>query len=269
MVPTATLRVFEPLDAFSGGESEYWQRYVAEGRSGGRARRIWLSRETGVQGMIATAVAEREHADVLVRDGRTFVCPHRTRLRLLAAVLAFRRTMPAEAVAAFMDEDDIERAVANLERLRSEHPEWRNHILLSPWEIPLRWFVLYDDTERELVDRRTHLGIRYETSMEAARRRAHLALGVLRETMLDDGVVGLVTELASWLESFHEDARLVLDYAGVARLFPAEQILEDRSAAEIWGAIAALDEGDPDRATAFYGVVAERWSRARARQSSN
>src|SRR5262245_45976018 len=97
MVPAATLKVFEPLTAFEDGERSYWERYVAGGTVP-PADTVLLSREHGLNGATATLVAEAEHADILDRNGAIFVCPHRTKLRLLASVLAFHRSIPAEVV---------------------------------------------------------------------------------------------------------------------------------------------------------------------------
>jgi hypothetical protein len=264
MVPYAALKLFEPLSAFGGDERAYWRAYASSGEEPRRVPAVMLSRESGL-GTIATLIEEREQADILAEDGQIYVCPHRTRLRLLASVLAFRRTIPAEVASAFMPEGEAERAVEELERLRAEHPKWRTHILLSTWEVPLRWFVPFSDEDRSIQDGR----IRYRTSMPSAMSRTHRALGVLRTALPDPGVVGLVADLARWLEEFDPASIVLLDYGGVGRLFSVSAQEADHSAADIGAAIEALEAGDPEGSAAFYSRAAERWGSVRARESSN
>ena len=269
MVPAATLKVFEPLTAFEGPERAYWERYVAGGTEP-PADTVLLSREHGLSGATATLVAEHEHAEVLDREGRIFVCPHRTKLRLLASLLAFRRSIPPEVVGAFMPEDEVERATEGIEALRNSHPGWRNHVLESTWEVPLHWFVPFADEERRST--RTDSGrrsLRYETTVRGARERSVHALEVVRATLPNPAVIAPLAGISRWLEDFDSAGIILLDYAGVGALLPSEELRRDHTAREIWASIRALSEGDGDRAAAHYMVAAERWAGVRRRETLN
>ncbi len=269
MVPAATLKVFEPLAAFDANERAYWERYV-EGGTVPPADSLLLSREHGLRGETATALAESEHADVIERREAKYVCPHRTKLRLLASLLAFRRSIPAEVVTSFMPDDEVERAADGIDAIRTTHPTWRNHVLESTWEVPLHWFVPFDDAERELIE--DPLGsrtIRYETIVRAAAERSARALEIVREMLPNPGIIAPVAGLARWLEDFDPAGVLVLDYGAVGSLFPSEELARDRTAHEIWASIKALSEGDGDRASAHYMVAAERWAGVRRREAWN
>ena len=268
MVPAATLKVFEPLAAFEAGERAYWQRYVAGGTVP-PADSLLLSREHGLRGEGATALAEAEHADVIERRGALFVCPHRTKLRLLASLLAFRRSIPAEVVTSFMPDDEVERAADGIEAIRTTHPTWRNHVLESTWEVPLHWFVPFDDGERAVLDTPAGPSIRYETIVRAAAERSARALEIVREMLPNPGIIAPVAGLARWLEDFDPGGLLVLDYGAVGSLFPARELTQDHTAHEIWASIRALSEGDGDRASAHYMVAAERWAGVRRRETWN
>ena len=269
MVPAATLKVFEPLSGFDDDERLYWEHY-ASGSKTPPPRTILLDRESGLEGATATLVADREHGDVIDRRGVVFVCPHRTKLRLLASILAFRRSIPAEVVRAFMPEDEVDRAAEEIESLRSAHPEWRNHILESSWEVPLHWFVAFDDAEREIVDDPDgSVGVRYETVLRAARERCDRALEIVRDRLPNPAVIAPLAGLARWLEDFGEVGLLVLDYGEVARLMPERALRQDRTSRDIWASVQALAEGDGDRATAHYMAAAERWSSVRRRETLN
>jgi hypothetical protein len=269
MVPAATLKIFEPLSAFDDDERAYWEGY-AHGDALPPPRTVLLDRESGLEGATATLVADREHGEVLDRRGTMFVCPHRTKLRLLASVLAFRRSIPAEVVQAFMPEDEVERATEEIESLRSAHPGWRNHILESAWEVPLHWFVAFDDAERQLVKYADGaLGLRYETIVRGAYERCSRTLAIVRETLPNPSIIAPLAGLERWLEDFDGAGLLVLDYADLARLIPRKALVQDRTCRDIWGAVRALSEGDGDRASAYYMVAAERWSSIRRRETLN
>ena len=269
MVPAATLKVFEPLSAFDEDERAYWEHYAAGGEAA-PPRTILLDRESGLEGATATLVAEHEHAELVERRGVTFVCPHRTKLRLLASVLAFRRSIPAEAVRAFMPEDMVDRAEEEIESLRMAHPDWRNHILESAWEVPLHWFVAFDDAERQLIQNADgSLGVRYETLLRAARERCARVLSIVRDTLPNPAVIAPLAGIGRWLEEFNDVGLVALDYGDVARLIPAETLESDHTSRDLWAAVRALSEGDPDRATAYYMNAAERWSALRRRETWN
>src|SRR5438270_7656890 len=189
MVPAATLKIFEPLTAFDEHERAYWERYVAL-RTVPPADTVLLSRERGLSGPTAVLVTDDEHADIVERDGKTLVCPHRTKLRLMASILAFRRSIPAEVVAAFMPEDEAERATEGIEELRNDHPGWRNHVLESTWEVPLHWFVPFDDGERRFTQPRgRRASLRYETSIAAGLERSERALEIVKATLPNPAVI--------------------------------------------------------------------------------
>lgn len=266
MVPTAYLKAFEPIEAFDAQDRELWAAPVAPGPV--RVRRIFLSARVGLQEILGASTGP-ETAEVLHRDGRTLACPLRTRLRLLASVLAFRRTIPAEIAPAFMSEMEFRRIVEALEGLRDANSSWKNHILQSSWDIPLRWFVLFEDAERSVLMEDGIETARYETSIQTARTRVRKALTVLRATLPNPAVVGMVAELSTWLDQFDRDGVVVLDYGEVSRLLGPGGLDEDHTARDVWAAIACLEEGDTERAAAYYGAAAERWSRARSIESAN
>ena len=269
MVPAASLKVFEPLTAFEEVERAYWERYVAGGTVP-PADTVLLSREHGLSGATATLVAESEHADILDHGGRVLVCPHRAKLRLLASVLAFRRSIPAEVAGAFMPDGEEDRATEGIERIRSDHPGWRNHVLESTWEVPLHWFVPFHDDERRFEHHRGRpASLRYQTAVADARERTGRALEVVRQTLPNPGVIAPLAGITRWLQDFDGDGVLVLDYAGLGGMLRIEELRTDHTAREIWASIRALSEGDGDRAAAHYMVAAERWAGIRRKETLN
>jgi hypothetical protein len=269
MVPAASLRVFEPLSAFEARERAYWTRYAAGGTVA-PPDTVLLSREHGLRGPTATLVAEHEHADVIERADVTFVCPHRTKLRLLASVLAFRRSIPSEIVGAFMPDDEVERAADEIETLRNDHPQWRNHVLESTWEVPLHWFVPFEDGEREVrKTRRGRPSLRYETTVGRALERSQRALEIVRVMLANPAVIAPLAGITRWLEDFGPDGLLVLDYGDIGGLVSDVDLHRDHTAGDLWASIRALSEGEGDKAAAHYMVAAERWAGVRGRETWN
>lgn len=248
-VPHASLKIYEPLDAFDPAERAKLLASV----SAPVPASVVLSRSSG---LAETRIEER--ADVIERNDRVYVCPHRPRLRLLASLVAFHRSIPEEVVGAFMPAEEPDRAIDELESMRAKHPSWRSHILTSTWEVPVRWFVAFDDSERE-IDADAGV-LRYRTSMALARARTSRALDAARSATLEGGVTALVSELARWLSAFHDDSVVELDYGDLARLVHAHDLHRDRSAKEIQVAVTALASGDLLKATASYMRAAERWA---------
>jgi hypothetical protein len=94
-------------------------------------------------------------------------------------------------------------------------------------------------------------------------------VAILQELMEDAEMVVVAEELRGWLHGFDTDSLVQLDYAGLARALPFEALAEDNSAAEVWEALEALEEGDLDRSSELYRGLSERWAVLRGRESSN
>jgi len=140
-----------------------------------------------------------------------------------------------------------------------EHGSPRQHEQISTWSVPLRWFVLVDADDRELVLDPTHRVLRYRTEISKARRRAHRALSVLRRAVGDVPISEAVEESARWLEEFHPRSIVELDYGGLASVLPDDVLTADDSPELVAKGLAALAKGDADSATAAYEHLVERW----------
>src|SRR5688500_4014916 len=146
VVPSAFLRVFQPLDAFDREEQLRWERYLLTNRwVPGRRLRYLDHAEDGL-GIIAPA--EGEHAEVRVVDGRTYVSPWRMRMRVLAAALAFREAKPLELAERFLSKKDAKRVARELNRLRRRDPLAVAFCHQSPWHVPIRGLVLFAEGGR-------------------------------------------------------------------------------------------------------------------------
>jgi hypothetical protein len=268
MVATSFLRVYQRAESFSDVE-----RYVLLNRPEpreavlvGTARR-WLIASALPLGEANSAVGEGAYVR-RVGDA-VFLCPHRTRLRMLAGLLAFRDSVPEQVADAFVPEEEARRATHELATLSRIRPDIRSHIVHANWHVPLRWFAAFDGRQRVLVEDRDGLRIRYESDLGEARNRLAGALGVLETSGLDEHVAGAVRELLGWLEVFEGDGLLELDYGSVAGLFPPEALVEDDSAAQLQTCLNYLFVGEGPRAARVFEDLSRRWTAARALEAVN
>ncbi|MFJ3141525.1 hypothetical protein ACIPJM_03575 [Streptomyces halstedii] len=274
LVPYASyLRVYEPLVAFQEPERSHWARYA--GRPGRPTAQDELRRS--LADLVPTppvAVPERESGDAFVAeiDGVVCVCPWRTRMRGWLALEELEGLFPANVLDVVLPPVVRAQAAADHERWAERNPDARPWIRTTVWHVPVRWFVLFTDEEREYVAAGEGDGrplLRYRTPMVQARRRLARALRTLRETVDEGPLTEGLVDVGRWLEEFHPKALVELDYGGLVHALSGELLAADRSAADVAEGIAALRDGDGDAAGVAYGRLVERWSAVRERRSAN
>ncbi|WMX45940.1 hypothetical protein RGF97_15290 [Streptomyces roseicoloratus] len=276
LVPYAAhLRVYEPLVAFPEPERGHWARY---------ARRADLP---GAQDELRRALADlvpvppvpvpvHESADAFVTtvDGTVLVCPWRTRLRAWLAMGELTGgTLPAPVLDAMLPPVVRAQAAADHERWLERNPDARPWIRGAVWRVPLSWFAVFSDEEREYAPGDRAAGeapvLRYRTPMAQARRRLARALKALRGAIAEGPMTESLVGVGRWLEEFHPRALVELDYGGLVHAVGAEALAADRSAADVAAGIAALRDGDGAGAEEAYGRLAERWRAVRDLQFAN
>ncbi|MDB1085997.1 hypothetical protein PJ985_00155 [Streptomyces sp. ACA25] len=272
-VPYASyLRVYEPLAAFPEPERSHWAGY---------ARRTDLPDEqdelrlalTELLAVPPRAAPAGESADAFVTevDGVLCVCPWRTRLRAWEALSEVGHwMMPGPVLDAALPPAARERAAADHARWRERNPDARPWIRSALWHVPIRWFALFTDEERDF--RAAEAGasgapvLRYRTPMVQARRRVARGLKAVREATPEGPLTEALTDVGRWLEEFHPRSLVELDYGGLVHTLSEEQLAADRSAREVAEGLAALAQGDLERAGEIYEEVTDRWMTIRERQ---
>jgi hypothetical protein len=267
VVPSAELRVFQPLDVFPADERADWERFIVGGgplRAGRVSYRQWV----GQHGLGVLMPIERDAASIRVVDGAYYVCPWRMRLRVLSAMLAFREAAPIEGAQHFVPDRQRRRAARELSRIRRRRGGGISFVLQSPWHVPVRWFVLFEDEERRLEPLGDGHRLRYRTTVRKAVRRAERAIPVLRRTDLGP-VADVIVELVEWLAAFDTRSLLELDYGGLARILTWDELDDDHSAREVQDAIRALGAEEFSHAADVYQSVVARWAELRGHESLN
>ncbi|MBT2403468.1 MULTISPECIES: hypothetical protein [unclassified Streptomyces] len=267
-VPYASyLRVYEPLAAFPEAERAHWADYARRGVAPTAQDELRRSL-TDLVRVPVVAVPVHESADAFTAEvgGALLVCPWRTRLRGWLALQELVAEFPRPVLDAALPPGVRRRVTDDYEAWRARNPDARPWIRTGVWQVPLRWFVLVADEEREYLPGER---LRYRTPMVQARRRLARGLRTLREA---DGYAGLaegLVEVGRWLEEFHPRSMVELDYGGLLHALPADGLAGDRSARDLAAGIAALRAGDAEGAAEAYGELADRWRAVRERLFAN
>ncbi|MFJ2935459.1 hypothetical protein ACIO8G_22190 [Streptomyces sp. NPDC087219] len=292
LIPYASyLRVYEPLAAFPEPERTHWARYARLPRTPGAQEELRRSlADLLPTPPVPVPVHESGEAFVALLDGVVVICPWRTRLRGWLALQELAGQFPEPVLDAMLPPVVRVQVESDYERWLSRNPDARPWIRTAVWQVPLRWFALFGDEDREYEPGERPSGaeeagegegaggaggagkapvLRYRTTMAQARRRLARALRALRES-IDDGPMteGLI-EVGRWLEEFHPRALVELDFGGLVHAVPEEWLAADRSAAQLAEGIAALRAGDGERASDAYGRLAERWRTVRDLRFAN
>ncbi|HEX6869927.1 MAG TPA: hypothetical protein VF163_02415 [Micromonosporaceae bacterium] len=260
------LRVYEPLSAFDRQRQMYWRRYVHDGRAVTPAEGPVRQRTAVLEALGATWTRLPDLPDdayVLQEEDTTLICPWNLRVRVAEAALEARDGVPPVLADAFIPPAlaGLAQAVVsdwNASAQVSEHGG-RQHEQVSTWSVPLRWFVLVEQAERELVLEPGRRVLRYRTEISKARRRAHRALSVLRKSVGDVPISTAVEEVTRWLEEFHPRSIVELDYGGLPEILPDDALIQDDSPELVAQGLAELAQGDAEAATATYEQLVERW----------
>ncbi|WP_097868709.1 hypothetical protein [Streptomyces sp. rh34] len=274
LVPyTSYLRIYEPLAAFAEPERSHWARYAQREELPTAQDELRRSlADLASTPPVGVPVHESGDAFVTELDGVVCVCPWRTRLRGWLALEELGGMFPANVLDIVLPAVVRGQAAADHARWQRLHPDARPWIRTTVWQVPVRWFVLFRDEEREYVAAGGEGAgpvLRYRTPMVEARRRLARALRTLRGHVSEGPLTEGLVDVGRWLEEFHPRSLVELDYGGLVHALPAERLAGDRSAADVAEGLAALRDGDSEGAGEAYARLAERWRAVRDLQFTN
>ncbi|GGJ43218.1 hypothetical protein [Streptomyces brasiliensis] len=276
IVPYATyLRVYEPLAAFPEPERGHWARYAR--RPDRPSYQDELRRSLAdllPTPPVPVPVHESSDAFVLDVEGVVCVCPWRTRLRGWQALGDLAEEFAPPLLDAVLPPVVRRQATQDYERWLVRNPDARPWIRTATWQVPLNWFVLVSDEEREYVKGSSDPGeepsvLRYRTPMVQARRRVARGLRALKDAIEEGPLIDGLVDVGRWLEEFHPRSQVELDYGGLVHAVPADELEGDHSAADVAEGIDALRRGDGAAAGEAYGRLVERWRSVRDLRSAN
>jgi len=183
-------------------------------------------------------------------------CPSQLVLRAGLAANALMEGIHGPLAEMLIPEEQRDKHQERIDQVKARDGSIRVHTRASTWGIPFSWFSLFMDSDRKDV---VESGGRILTvrvwapiteAIERARYAvAHLALAAPDLDMLDD-----LAQLTEWLEQFHVQSMVELDYGAVA-----DKVYPDESPMDIRLGIECLAEGDMTGAAAAYRRLASRW----------
>lgn len=194
-------------------------------------------------------------------DGRRLVCPRNLRLRVLESTVAFANAFRGLG-AGLIPEGAAQAADRELKSYHRSNPEHRSHILTSAWHVPVRWFIAFVASEKEVYEGPSGPRLRYRTHMGLARTRVGRAYDVLTQLAVFNGPAEELHHVMGWLQPFPDDAMLELDYGEVSDLFDPQELVFDDTCDLVNQSVDALEAGDMMRAGECYGRVVTRWAPA-------
>ena len=183
-------------------------------------------------------------------------CPSQLVLRAGLAANALMEGIHGPLAELLIPEEQRDRHQERIDLVKARDGSIRVHTRASTWGIPFSWFSLFMESDRKDV---VEAGGRILTvrvwapitdALERARYAvANLALAAPDLDMLDD-----LAQLTEWLELFHVNSMVELDYGAVA-----DKVYPDESPMDIRLGIECLAEGDMTGAAAAYRRLASRW----------
>ena len=188
-------------------------------------------------------------------DGLLY-CPSQLVLRAGLAANALMEGIHGPLAQLLIPEEQRDRHQERINDARAHAGLGRVHTRASTWGIPFSWFCLFQESDpTDVVEAEGHIvTVRIRASIADALERvryavAHLALAAPDLDMLED-----LTQLTEWLELFHPESVVELDYGAVA-----DKVYPDDSPMDVRLGIECLAEGDMTGAAAAYRRLASRW----------
>lgn len=287
----AYLRVYEPLSAFDSDVADRIRESIQIGQIdystvGDRERDLWFRSQmsqppTLLPGELANgSPSPRALRDVLflattsvpgLVGAEPLVCPLDVRARSAAALVGFLTTShPSLREVALTARPETVREKAA--RVLAELPSGAVHVVSTTWTVPLPWFTIVDPARRHVVlatqdDPRRR--VCWRVTMADARARVTRAHDLAAKTMGDQGPTKVLEDTGRWLEHFHEQSAVELDYGGLVQLLTDEQIEEDTSAADVNAIVAALEREDVEEIATRFEKLRDFWGELAVRERFN
>lgn len=290
---SSTLRVYEPLEAFPDEQQESLRTAGARAESRaavenaellaslGRITRpggdpfptgqtdlvrvLAVSGSDGASGRAGNAgpgtagspgAVPDDAADGAVLPARQLYCPSQLVLRAGLAANALMEGIHGPLAQLLITEEQRDRHQERIDQVKAREGIRRVHTRASTWGIPFSWFCLFQESDpTDVVEAGGRIvTVRIRATIGTALNRvrhavAHLALAAPELDMLED-----LTQLTEWLELFHPDSVVELDYGAVA-----DKVYPDDSPLDVRLGIECLAEGDMTGAAAAYRRLASRW----------
>lgn len=256
----ASLRIYEPLSAFEAADRLRWD-VVKLSDSKSLEQVDALQRVASLQ----LPTSRPDGAHIIDLDGIRYVCPWSTSVRAWATLNDFRSSTVSTLVPFFIPNSYQEALEDSVDFATSKVP----HIISQTWVIPPRWFALFETHERERGHDKVGAYVIARTEIAKAIGRGKTTHNAIKSAFGEGPVEQELLDLIDWLEMFHPNSIVELDYGGLAdylEIALAEEggLEADTSIEDIQTSIAGLTVGDGAIAGQGYERLITRWRKVAA-----
>jgi hypothetical protein len=259
----ASLRVYEPLESFDPRDQHRWGQ-IAITEATGYEEQLQSLRRLVIPGSINTS---NDGAHVFDHDGRRYVSPWSTARRCWAALNDFKSSLPSSVIPFFIPQS----AENQIAEGGEDHENKIPHILTETWMIPPRWFALFDPEERLRGSNELGAFTIARTAIDSAKKRCINAHMAVRKAFGPGPVEEELIQLLNWLNVFHPQSIVELDYGGLAVYLEGvmkadgeDGLNADSSIEDVHQSIGGLAAGDGAMAGQGYERLVSRWRRVAA-----
>ena len=263
----ASLRIYEPLSAFDPVDRLRWTSIDSTDDSRTAEQSLALRRIIFPE----PPAGRPDGAHVLDVDGIRYVSPWSTANRCWAALDDFKESLPSSITPFFVPPSLEEVITTGVDVLEDRVP----HIITENWVIPPRWFSLFIPEERVRGEDEDGIYSFARTTMAKARERAERSHEIVLGAFGQGSVEQEIENLLDWLELFHPESLVELDYGGLAgyldgslRAQGLDGIGDDSSIEDVAHSLAGLAAGDGAIAGQGYERLVTRWRSVQAIESS-
>lgn len=259
----ASLRIYEPLSAFEAADRLRWDTLDVLNPESSKTleQRSALARATTLK--LPNQIPDGVH--ILDLDGERYICPWSTSVRTWAALNEFKSGIPLTVVPFFLPNSFEEALLGSIDFSTSKVP----HIISQTWNIPPRWFALFETHERSRGHIKDSAFVINRTNISKAISRAKSTHNIVRSAFGEGPVEQELLDLIDWLEMFHPKSIVELDYGGLADYLELALANEggldaDTSIEDVQSSIAGLASGNGQIAGRGYESLVTRWRKVAA-----
>ena len=254
----ASLRIYEPLSAFDSLDQLRWQSIDANNDNRKEEQALALRRLVFPE----PPAGRPDGAHVLDINNKRYVSPWSTATRCWAALDDFKESLPSSITPFFISSALEEVITTGVDLIEDRVP----HIITETWVIPPRWFSLFTPEERVRGEDDDGPFSFARTTMAKARERAMSSHEIVLGAFGQGPVEGEIENLLDWLELFHPESLVELDYGGLAAYLDAslraqgkDGLDDDTSIEDVAHSLSGLAAADGAIAGQGYEKLVSRW----------
>jgi hypothetical protein len=259
----ASLRVYEPITAFSSDDQARWSQIAVTSPTGWDEQRIALRRAA----VSDPHTIKPDGVHLLEFDEKKYVSPWSTAARCWAALEDFKSTLPP-TLSKFFFPQKIEEAITDSSEVVEDKV---SHIITATWSIPPRWFALFEPSDRLRGVNEDGAYTILRTSISNAKQRCLFAHQAVVNAFGNGAIEQEIADLLHWLEIFHNQSIVECDYGGLAGYLEKSLIdngesglTSDTSIEDVARSLAGLAAGDGSLAGQGYERLVTRWRKVAA-----